>query len=69
MATGGAPQLHELNDSPPYISGDGYAMALRAGADLIDMEFIDYQLLAAAPDRIRGYPPHTSGFINAGAYL
>ena len=69
MATGGAPQLHELNDSPPYISGDGYAMALRAGADLIDMEFIDYQLLAAAPERIRGYPPHTSGFINAGAYL
>ncbi len=69
MATGGAPQLHEVNDSPPYISGDGYAMALRAGAELIDMEFIDYQLLAAAPRKIRGYPPHTSGFINAGAYL
>ncbi len=69
LATGGAPQLHEVNDSPPYISGDGYAMALRAGAELIDMEFIDYQLLAAAPPRIRGYPPHTSGFINAGAYL
>lgn len=69
MATGGAPQLHEVNDSPPYISGDGYAMALRAGAELIDMEFIDYQLLAAAPLKIRGYPPHTSGFINAGAHL
>ena len=69
MATGGAPQLHEVNDSPPYISGDGYTMALRAGAELIDMEFIDYQLLAAAPLKIRGYPPHTSGFINAGAYL
>lgn len=69
LATGGAPQLHEVNDSPPYISGDGYAMALRAGAELIDMEFIDYQLLAAAPRKIRGYPPHTSGFINAGAHL
>ena len=69
LATGGAPQLHEVNDSPPYVSGDGYAMALRAGADLIDMEFIDYQLLAAAPLKIRGYPPHTSGFINAGAHL
>ncbi|MDP6367637.1 MAG: FAD-binding protein, partial [Nitrospinota bacterium] len=69
LATGGAPQLHELNDSPPTISGDGYAMALRAGADLIDMEFIDYQLLTAAPPQIAGYPPHTSGFINAGAYL
>jgi fumarate reductase (CoM/CoB) subunit A len=69
MATGGAPQIHEINDSPPYISGDGYAMALRAGADLIDMEFIDYQLMVAAPERLRGYPPHSSGFINAGAYL
>ncbi len=69
IATGGAPQLHEVNDSPPYISGDGYAIALRAGADLIDMEFIDYQLMVAAPERIRGYPPHSSGFINAGAYL
>jgi fumarate reductase (CoM/CoB) subunit A len=69
LATGGAPQLHEINDSPPYVSGDGYAMALRAGAKLIDMEFIDYQLLTAAPLKIRGYPPHTSGFIHAGAYL
>lgn len=69
LATGGAPQLHEVNDSPPYVSGDGYAMALRAGAKLIDMEFIDYQLLTAAPLKIRGYPPHTSGFIHAGAYL
>ena len=57
LATGGAPQLHELNDSPPTITGDGYAMAMRAGAELIDMEFIDYQLLAAAPARIAGYPP------------
>ena len=69
VATGGAPQLHDVNDSPPYIAGDGYAMALRAGADLIDMEFIDYQLMTAAPERLRGYPPHSSGFINAGAYL
>ncbi|MEE9241156.1 MAG: FAD-binding protein [bacterium] len=69
LATGGAPQLHELNDSPPTITGDGYAMAMRAGAELIDMEFIDYQLLAAAPARIAGYPPHTSGFIHKGAYL
>lgn len=69
LATGGAPQLHELNDSPPTITGDGYAMAMRAGVDLIDMEFIDYQLLAAAPAKIAGYPPHTSGFIHKGAYL
>ncbi len=69
LATGGAPQLHELNDSPPTITGDGYAMAMRAGVDLIDMEFIDYQLLTAAPPKIAGYPTHTSGFIHKGAYL
>ena len=69
MATGGAPQLHEVNDSPPTISGDGYAMGLRAGAELIDMEFIDYQLLTAAPAKLMGYPCHSSGFLNHGGYL
>jgi len=69
VATGGAPQLHEVNDSPPTVSGDGYAMALRAGAELIDMEFIDYQLLTAAPPKLMGYPVHSSGFLNHGGYL
>ena len=69
VATGGAPQLHEVNDSPPTVSGDGYAMALRAGAELVDMEFIDYQLLTAAPAKLMGYPVHSSGFINHGGYL
>lgn len=69
LTTGGAPQLHALNDSPPTITGDGYAMAWRAGAELIDMEFIDYQLITAAPAKLAGYPPHSSGFLNEGGYL
>lgn len=69
IATGGAPQLHEVNDSPPTVTGDGYAMALRGGAELIDMEFIDYQLLTAAPEKLMGYPCHSSGFLNHGGYL
>jgi len=69
VATGGAPQLHEVNDSPPTVSGDGYAMALRAGAEMVDMEFIDYQLLTAAPAKLMGYPVHSSGFLNHGGYL
>lgn len=69
MATGGAPQLHALNDSPPTITGDGYAMGWRAGAELIDMEFIDYQMITAAPPKLAGYPPHSSGFLNEGGYL
>ncbi len=69
LTTGGAPQLHALNDSPPTITGDGYAMAWRAGAELIDMEFIDYQMITAVPAKLAGYPPHSSGFLNEGGYL
>ena len=69
ITTGGAPQLHEINDSPPTVTGDGYAMAVRAGAELVDMEFIDYQLLTAAPAKLVGYPCHSSGFLNHGGYL
>ncbi|HWI14339.1 MAG TPA: FAD-binding protein [Burkholderiales bacterium] len=69
MAAGGAPQLHALNDSPPTITGDGYAMGWRCGAELIDMEFIDYQMITAAPPKLAGYPPHSSGFLNEGGYL
>jgi len=69
LATGGAPQLHELNDSPPIVSGDGYAMAYRAGAELIDMEFIDYQIVTAAPEKLAGYPPFSTGLLGGGGYL
>jgi len=69
LATGGAAQLHALNDSPPVITGDGYAMAYRAGAELIDMEFIDYQIIAAAPPKMAGYPPYSTGLLGGGGYL
>ncbi len=69
VATGGAPQLHELNDSPPTITGDGYAMAYRAGAELIDMEFIDYQIITAGPPKLAGYPPYSTGMLAGGGYL
>ena len=69
IATGGAPQLHTLNDSPPVVTGDGYAMAYRAGAELIDMEFIDYQIVTAAPPKLAGYPPFSTGLLGGGGYL
>ena len=69
IATGGAPQIHTLNDSPPTITGDGYAMAYRAGAELIDMEFIDYQIVTAAPEKLAGYPPYSTGLLGGGGYL
>ena len=69
IATGGAPQLHTLNDSPPIVSGDGYAMAYRAGAEMIDMEFIDYQVLTAAPEKLAGYPCFSTGLLSGGGHL
>jgi fumarate reductase (CoM/CoB) subunit A len=40
LATGGAGALYQRNDNPSRITGDGYALAHRAGVHLIDMEFV-----------------------------
>jgi len=40
LATGGAGQLFEKNLNPPDITGDGYVFGLKAGARLINMEFM-----------------------------
>jgi fumarate reductase (CoM/CoB) subunit A len=40
LGTGGAGQLFEYSLSPPDVTGDGYALAYRAGAELANMEFM-----------------------------
>lgn len=40
LAAGGAGKLYELNVYPEGMTGDAYALALRAGAPLVNMEFI-----------------------------
>lgn len=42
LATGGAGALYQRTDTPNSITGDGYAMAARAGLPLIDMEFVQF---------------------------
>ncbi len=42
LATGGAGQLYRESTNPPGASGDGLALAWRAGAELRDMEFMQF---------------------------
>ncbi|MBT3996447.1 MAG: FAD-binding protein [Chloroflexi bacterium] len=44
MATGGAAQMFPLSHAPGDITGDGYAIAYRAGAELVNIEFMQYMV-------------------------
>ncbi len=42
LATGGASALYLHHDNPQRMMGDGYALAFRAGARIMDMEFVQF---------------------------
>lgn len=61
LATGGAGNLYSFTTNPRGLTGDGYALALRAGAQLIDMEFVQFEpfILVHPPDA-KGYAVATT---------
>lgn len=46
LATGGLQGVYDFTDTPRNLLGDGQSMALEIGAELVDMEFIQFYPLA-----------------------
>jgi succinate dehydrogenase / fumarate reductase, flavoprotein subunit len=57
VATGGLTRLYRRNSASTNMGGDGYALALRAGASLIDMEFVQFFPIGHLAPRLIGMDP------------
>ncbi len=57
IATGGLTRLYRRNSASANMGGDGYALALRAGAELIDMEFVQFFPIGHLAPRMIGMDP------------
>src|SRR5262245_17778498 len=54
VAAGGLTRLYRRNSASANMGGDGYALALRAGAPLVDMEFVQFFPIGHLAPRLIG---------------
>jgi L-aspartate oxidase len=70
LATGGFGQAYATTTSPPGVTGDGLALAARAGAELQDLEFVQFHPTVLWQEAARGQCPLiTEALRGAGAVL
>src|SRR5947209_9345522 len=57
IATGGLTRIYQRNSASANMGGDGYALALAAGAALVDMEFVQFFPIGHLAPRVVGMDP------------
>ena len=71
LATGGMGQIYASTTNPPVSTGDGVALALRAGAAVTDLEFVQFHptALYLGSDATGQQPLITEAMRGEGAFL
>jgi fumarate reductase (CoM/CoB) subunit A len=69
LATGGCGSLFAISSNPSDVTGDGYAIALRAGATLRDMEFVQFYPWRCIEPFDRGRMPIQPSTFKVGGQL
>lgn len=69
LATGGVGQLYAVTTNPQVATADGWAMAHRAGAELRDLEFLQFHPTALKLPGVNPAPLISEAVRGAGAWL